>query len=78
MSLRKDIQRVMREHPEFSGTQIADELGKKPNRTFWRILNEEQVSRRGLYPGRRHNTTAHNKARHKEGVRFIPPKRDEP
>jgi hypothetical protein len=78
MSLREDIRRVMRERPDLSGEQIAVELGIHATPTFWRILNEEQVSRRGLYPSRRHNTTAHNKARHKEGVRFIPPKRDEP
>ena len=77
MSLRGDIRRVMRESPALSGTQIAERLGVKPTPLFWRILTEEQVSRRGLYPAKRKNTTAHNKARRKGMVRFIPPEQRE-
>jgi len=73
MSLRDDIRRVMRQHPNLNGTQIAKTLGVKTTPTFWRILEEEQVSQRGLYPSRRQNTNAHNKSRNKGNVRFIPP-----
>lgn len=75
MSLRSDIQRVMRDYPNLNGTQIAAKLGIKTTPEYWRILNEEQVNRRGLYPGRRQNTNAHNKARGKGPIRFIPPEK---
>lgn len=73
MRLRANIQQCLQDHPRFSGEQIAAHLGVKANRTFWRILNEEQVNIRGVYPARRHNTTAHTKVRAKGNVRFIPP-----
>lgn len=74
MSLRDDIRRVMRDNTALSGKQIAEKLGVKATPEFWRILNEEQVNKRGLYPARRHNTNAHNKSRNKGDIRFIPPK----
>lgn len=74
MSLRDDIRKCMRENPALSGTQIAAKLGVKATSEFWRILNEEQVNKRGLYPAHRHNTNAHNKSRNKGDIRFIPPK----
>lgn len=73
MGLRENIQHCLRERPNLSGEQIAAHLGVKANQTFWRILNEEQVRLRGVYPARRHNTTAHTKVRAKGTVRFIPP-----
>jgi len=73
MSLRDDIRQCMRQNPTLNGTQIAAKLSVKATPTFWRILNEEQVNKRGLYPVQRHNTNAHNKSRKTGNVRFIPP-----
>lgn len=78
MGLRDDIRRMMRQHPNLNGTQIAAKLGVKATPKFWRILNEEQVNIRGIYPGRRHNTNAHPKGRMKGNIRFIPPDREKP
>jgi hypothetical protein len=76
MSLRSDIRRCLRQNPALSGMQIAEQLGVKPTPSFWRILNDEQVTIRGIYPGRRKNTNAHNKSRIKGMVRFIPPENE--
>lgn len=73
MSLRDDIRALYRENRNISSKKIIERLGITPSRTFWKILNQEQVGMRGLYPARRKNTNAHNKATPKGMIYFIPP-----
>lgn len=75
MSLRDDIRALYRAFPNISGKEIWEKLGITPTKRHWQILNEEQVSKRGLYPARRHNTNAHRKVVSKGNIRFIPPKK---
>jgi hypothetical protein len=75
MGMREDIRALYRENPQISSAQIIERLGIKPTRKFWQVLNHEQVTLRGLYPGKRKNTHAHNKATPRGMVRFIPPEK---
>lgn len=75
MSLRNDIRALYRANRNISSKEIIERLGITPTRTFWKILNDEQVSMRGLYPARRKNRNK-PKAQPKGIVYFIPPEQE--
>lgn len=73
MTLREDIRTLYKENRSISGTQILERLGRKSTPTFWRILNDEQVGMRGVYPSKRKNRSM-PRAVKRGVVRWIPPK----
>jgi hypothetical protein len=77
MNLREEIRALYHENRNIGSKEILERLGCKPTQTFWRILNDEQVSMRGVYPARRKNRNmphSHAKGFRRGAIYWIPPK----
>jgi hypothetical protein len=77
VGLREDIRALYRENPNISGKQILERLGCKSTPQFWRILEDEQIGMRGVYPAKRKNRNkpiSFAKGIRKGPSRWIPPR----
>lgn len=55
MSLREEIRALYRDNPNISGEEVRQRLGQRSRPEFWRILQDEQLTMRGVYAAKRKN-----------------------